>query len=75
MPVLLKDSLAEVREVDVTILDNVVGQVNDLLLHGVQAQHLHGCVQVLEYVILNVTDSFFYYMMERLNPVFTMHFL
>ena len=42
LPVLLQDSLAEVREVDEPILHNVVGQVNHLLLHGVQAQHLHG---------------------------------
>ena len=47
LPELVQDSLAEVREVDETILDNVVGQVYHLLLHGVQAEHLHGCVQVL----------------------------
>ena len=47
LPELVQDSLAEVREVDETILDNVVGQVYHLLLHGVQAKHLHGCMQVL----------------------------
>ena len=47
LPELVQDSLAEIREVYETILDNVVGQVYHLLLHGVQAEHLHGCVQVL----------------------------
>ena len=37
----------ELREVDQPIPDNVVGQVNHLLLHGVQPQHLHGTHQVL----------------------------
>ena len=48
LPVLLMDNLAEVREVDEPIPDNIVGQVNDLLLQGVQTQHLHGCMQVLK---------------------------
>ena len=39
--------LAELREVNVSITDNVVGQVDDLLLQGVQAQHLHGRVEIL----------------------------
>ena len=39
--------LAELREVNVSITDNIVGQVDDLLLQGVQAQHLHGRVEIL----------------------------
>ena len=42
------DNFAKLREVDESIVDNVVGQVNDLLLHGVEAQHLHGSMQVLK---------------------------
>ena len=39
--------LAELREVNITVADNVVGQVDDLLLQGVQAQHLHSGVEIL----------------------------
>ena len=52
------DDLAEVREVDEPILDNVVGQVDDLLLHGVQPQHLHGCMQVLKKCNIDMIKSF-----------------
>ena len=45
---LLVNSFAKLREVDEAILDNVVGQVNYLLLHRVQPQHLHGSKQVLK---------------------------
>ena len=38
---LLQNDLAELREVDVAVPHDVVGQVDDLLLHGVQTQHLH----------------------------------
>ena len=42
-----KPFLTELREVDVTVPDDVVGQVDDLLLHGVEAQHLHGGEEIL----------------------------
>ena len=42
------NNLAKLREVDEPILNNVVGQVNNLLLHGVEPQHLHGTKQILE---------------------------
>ena len=45
---LLEDNCTELWEVDVTVPDDVVGQVDDLLLHGVEAQHLHGRVQILQ---------------------------
>jgi hypothetical protein len=48
LPPPLKNNLAEVREVDKPIPGDGVGQVNNLLLHGVQAQHLHGCMKVLQ---------------------------
>ena len=44
---LFKNDFAELREVDVAVPDDVVGQVDDLLLHGVEPQHLHGRVQIL----------------------------
>ena len=39
--------LAEFREVDEAVPDYVIGQVDDLLLHRVQSQHLHSRVKVL----------------------------
>ena len=45
---LFKNDFAELREVDIPIPDDVVGQVDDLLLHGVEAQHLHGRQQILK---------------------------
>ena len=38
----LENNLTEVREINEPIPGDGVGQVDDLLLHGVQAQHLHG---------------------------------
>ena len=38
---------AELWEVNEPIPDIVVGEVNHLLLHGVESQHLHGVHQVL----------------------------
>ena len=49
LPVLLVDDVTELREVDVAILDVVISEVNDLLLHGVQPPHLHGTQKVLKY--------------------------
>ena len=48
LAILLVDHFAELREVDVAVPDDVVGQVDDLLLHGVEAEHLHGRVQILD---------------------------
>ena len=45
---LFKNDFAELWEVDVAVPDDVVGQVYDLLLHGVEAQHLHGRQQILK---------------------------
>ena len=42
-----EDDVAEVREVDEAVLGDSVAQVHDVLLHGVQSQHLHGGQQVL----------------------------
>ena len=47
LPQSLEDNLAELWEVDEAIPGDLVGQVNDLLLHRVQAEHLHGGVKVL----------------------------
>ena len=44
----LEHNLAEVRKVDEPIPGDGVGQVNNLLLHGVEPQHLHGCMKVLQ---------------------------
>ena len=38
---------AELRKIYEAILNDVVGQVDYLLFHGVEAQHLHGRVEVL----------------------------
>ena len=54
LSVLLMDNFTELWEVDVSIPDDVVGQVYDLLLHGVQAQHLHGRQQVLNIFIVKL---------------------
>ena len=39
--------MTELWEVDEAIPGDLVGQVDDLLLHRVQAEHLHGGVKVL----------------------------
>ena len=41
------NNLAELREVDVAVPHDVVGQVDDLLLHRIQSKHFHGCMKVL----------------------------
>ena len=38
---------AELGEVDEPVPGDLVGHVDDLLLHGVQPQHLHGRKQIL----------------------------
>ena len=43
----MKPSLTELREVNEAVPHDVVGQVDDLLLHGIEAQHLHGRVEIL----------------------------
>jgi hypothetical protein len=48
LPPPLEHNLAEVREVDKPVPGDGVGQVNNLLLHGVEAQHLHGGMKVLQ---------------------------
>ena len=50
LPPPLQDDLAEVREVDEAVPGDGVAEVHDVLLHGVQTQHLHGTQQVLEKV-------------------------
>ena len=47
LPELPENDPAELGEVDVAALGDLVGDVDDLLLGGVQAQHLHRLVQVL----------------------------
>ena len=37
-----QDHLAELREEDEAVPGDLVGHVHDLLLHGIQSQHLHG---------------------------------
>ena len=60
LPVLLVDDVTELREVDVAILDVVISEVNDLLLHGVQPQHFHGIYQILEMIMWHCCcDKFF----------------
>ena len=48
-----KDNLAEVREEDEPIPGDSVGQVYNFLLHGVEAQHLHGSIKVLQIELKN----------------------
>ena len=47
LPPPLEDNGAEVREVDEPIPRDRVAEVHDVLLHRVQAQHLHRRKQVL----------------------------
>ena len=47
LSVFLVYDVTKLREVDVAVLDIVVGQVNHLLLHRVQSKHFHGIHQVL----------------------------
>ena len=46
LPVSLEDNVAKVREVDEAIPGEVVAEVHDLLLHGVEAQTLEGVQQI-----------------------------
>ena len=50
LPPPLQDDVAEVREVDEAVPGDGVTEVHDVLLHGVQTQHLHGTQQVLDKV-------------------------
>ena len=43
----LVNNPTELREVYETIPSNLISKIYYLLLHGVQAKHLHGCMQVL----------------------------
>ena len=47
LPVSLEDNVAKVREVDEAVPGEVVAEVHDLLLHGVEAQTLEGVQQIL----------------------------
>ena len=51
LPPPLQDDVAEVREVDEAVPGDGVAEVHDVLLHGVQTQHLHGTQQVLDKVL------------------------
>ena len=53
LSVLPVNSLAERREVDETIPGDLIGQVKNLLLQGIQAKHFQGSGQVLCVVGLN----------------------
>ena len=54
-------NLAEVREVDEPVLGDGVGQVHDLLLHGVQTQHFHCRMKVLRvnntYIVIDIISK------------------
>lgn len=47
LAILFMNNLAELRKVDVAIPYNVIGQIYNLLLHGIQSQHFHGSMEVL----------------------------
>ena len=42
LSVFLVYDVTKLREVYVAVLDIIVGQVNHLLLHGIQSKHFHG---------------------------------
>ena len=48
--VFLVNDVTKLREVDVAVLDIIVGKVNNLLLHRVQSKHFHGIHKVLSRV-------------------------
>ncbi len=49
---------------------HIIGEVNDLLFHGVQSQHLHGGVQVLDkipiHLIGEVSDLLFHGVLDKI---------
>ena len=47
LSVFLVYDVTKLREVNVAILDIIVGQVNHLLLHRIQSKHFHGIYQIL----------------------------
>ena len=48
LSVFLVYDVTKLREVNVAILDIIVGQVNHLLLHRIQSKHFHGIYQILK---------------------------
>ena len=42
--------LTKFRKIDETIPSYLIGHIHNLLLHGIEAQHLHGRQQVLHRV-------------------------
>ena len=49
LAILFMNDLAELRKVDVAVPHNVIGQIYNFLLHGIQSQHFHGCMEILKY--------------------------
>ena len=47
LTVFFVDNFTKIGEVDEAVFDNVVREVYDFLLEGVQTEHLHRCMEIL----------------------------